>query len=110
MRRSLFSARLRYRLFVAGQLMAVMGVALSIIQHTLVGAVGCAVALAIFTNALLRIRCTRCDRRLLVHEGRWSVQLPARCRACGRSTAGMPQQRTVSPAYDLGRRRNYLKE
>src|SRR5262245_66633411 len=105
MRRTLFSARLRYQLFVAGQLAAVAGIVVSILQHTLAGAAGCAVALVIFTNAFFRIRCTRCDRRLLVYEGRWKVQLPARCRSCGRSTAGLPEQRSATRAYDLGRRR-----
>ena len=114
MRRTLFSARLRFQLLILGQLAAVSGLVVGVVQQTLVGAAGCAVALIILTNALLRIRCSRCNRRLLFYEGRLRAWLPARCRACGRSTrrlspADLPERSAVAPAYDIGRRRNYSK-
>ena len=113
MRRTLYSARLRFQLFVLGQLAAALGVVFCIVQQTLVGAAVCAAALAVFTNGVMRIRCSRCHRRLLFYEGRWRARLPSHCQACGRSTrrssAGLPERSAAVQAYDLGRRRNYEK-
>ncbi|HEX5107437.1 MAG TPA: hypothetical protein VFV95_03285 [Vicinamibacterales bacterium] len=112
MRRTLFSARLRYQLLALGGVAAVSGLVASLVQGTYAAAVVCAAALAVFVNALRQIRCSRCDRRLLFYEGRFGLRLPARCRVCGRSTrrswsADMPDRSAPVPAYDLGRRRNY---